>query len=78
MKNISTVRGKKKNEKVKNDRGQFVINYVAHMLLNIQFLLVLNCLHFQMIQMNSTLKTWTWKNAYILMPKLKEYKSMNA
>lgn len=58
MKNVSTVRGKKKNETVKNDKGQFVINYVAHMLLNIQFLLVLNCLHFQMIQKNSTLKTW--------------------
>lgn len=38
MKNISTVREKKKNEKVKNDKGQFVSNYVAHMLLNIQFL----------------------------------------
>lgn len=38
MKNISTVRGKKKNEKVKNDKGQYVSNYVAHMLLNIQFL----------------------------------------
>jgi len=38
MKNISTVRGKKKNEKFKNDKGQFVSNYVVHMLLNIQFL----------------------------------------
>lgn len=38
MKNISKARGKKKNEKVKNDKGQFVSNYVAHMLLNIQFL----------------------------------------
>lgn len=43
MKNVSIAGGKKKNEKVKNDKGQFVINYVAQMLLNIQFLLVLNC-----------------------------------
>lgn len=60
MKSISIVGGKKKNEKVKNHKGQFVINYVAQMLLNIQFLLVLNCSHCQMIQMKSTLKTWTW------------------
>lgn len=60
MKNISTVRGKKKNEKVKNDKGQFVSCHAAHMLLNIQFLLTLSCLYFQMIQMDSTLKTQTW------------------
>lgn len=60
MKNISTVRGKRKNEKVKNDKGQCVSNYAAHMLLDIQFLLTLNCLHFQMIQMNTILRTQTW------------------
>lgn len=60
MKNISIVGGKKKNEKVKNHKGQFVINCVAQMLLNIQFLLLLNCSHSQMIQMKFTLKTWTW------------------
>lgn len=60
MKNISKVGGKKKNEKVKNHKGQSVINYVAQMLLNIQFFLVLNCSRCQMIQMKSTLKTWTW------------------
>lgn len=49
MKNISVVGGKKKNEKVKNHKGQFVINCAAQMLLNIQFLLVLNCSHRQMI-----------------------------
>lgn len=59
MKNVSVVGGKKKNEKVKNHKGQLVINYVAQMLLNIKFILVLNCSHSQMIQMNSTLKTWT-------------------
>lgn len=60
MKNINIVGGKKKNEKVKNHKGQFVINCAAQMLLNIPFFLVLNCSHCQMIQMKTTLKTWTW------------------
>lgn len=40
MKNISIIRGKKKNEKVKNGKGQCVSNYAARMLLDIQFLLI--------------------------------------
>lgn len=56
MKNISIVRGKKKNEKVINDKGQCVSNYAACMILDIQFFLTLHCLHFQMIQMNTIIK----------------------
>lgn len=38
IKNVSVVEGKKKNEKVNNKLTLVIFNYVAQMLLNIQFL----------------------------------------